>query len=264
MSTPNGPFRRMVILGDSNAYGMCAKKTENEWPQILAYWLRKFQKVDIQVFNRAIPSNMISPRCPGFEQSCKPSLLERYRADCIDLKPDLVIIAQCLNDMRTGMPIQDYIEDLGKIVADIQKEAHSLVVLTGMLHQVYGCGYNDPDEFPWATRWDSNTSKLYNQAISFLAADKGALFVDSLAVMNEADWLLNPDCVHLNDLGHVLIGNAVFQVIASHCKGIADQVIDTINKEGVCVENTGGSDSSEEIRRIWEQHSQDSPELLSK
>ena len=38
-----GPFRRLVILGDSNSYGMCAHDPRNEWNQVLANWLRHFQ-----------------------------------------------------------------------------------------------------------------------------------------------------------------------------------------------------------------------------
>ena len=44
---PRGPFRRMVVLGDSIAYGMCASRPEMSG-QVAAGWLRRFQDVDLQ------------------------------------------------------------------------------------------------------------------------------------------------------------------------------------------------------------------------
>ena len=102
-----GPFHRMVVLGDSIAYGMCAQQPDNEWAQVVAGLLRKFQDGNLEVFNRGLPAALISPRCPGYEESAKPSLLERYRQHCIELEPDLVIIAEGLNDMRSGMSLHE-------------------------------------------------------------------------------------------------------------------------------------------------------------
>jgi len=264
MSKWKGPFQRMVVLGDSNAYGMCAHAPENEWVQVAASWLRKFQSQELEVLNRAIPGNVISLRCPGYELSCKPSLMERYRKHCIELQPDLVIIAQSLNDARTGMPVQEFTEDLETIVATIGRETEALVVLLGVYHQIRGQGFNDPDEFPWAVRWDHTTLEAFNAAISQTAERNKALFVDVLNIMAGADWLLNPDCVHLNDLGHILVGNALFRMIAAHCNGIKANLFSLIAAKGVSVENTGGTDTSQEIREIWDNHSQQNPELLTR
>ena len=86
--------------------------------QVAAGWLRRFQDIDLQVFNRGLPAEVISPRAPGYEESAKPSLIERYRRHGIELKPDLVIIAEGLNDMRSGMAVQDFMADLAQIVTD--------------------------------------------------------------------------------------------------------------------------------------------------
>ena len=144
----------MVVLGDSIAYGMCAGQPENEWAQVVADLLRRFQDADLEVFNRGLPAAVISPRCPGYEESAKPSLIERYRRHCIELEPDLVIIAEGLNDMRSGMAVQAFVADLETIVAEIQGQTGALVVLVGIYHQVHGCGVNDPAENPLWTRWD--------------------------------------------------------------------------------------------------------------
>ena len=94
-----GPFRRMVVIGDSISYGMCAAEPEHEWNQVVGRLLRDFQDEGPTVFNRGLPAGVLSPRCPGYEESAKPSLLERYQEHCVDLEPDLVVVAEGLNDM---------------------------------------------------------------------------------------------------------------------------------------------------------------------
>ncbi len=242
----------MVVLGDSIAYGMCAYEPANAWNQVVAGLLRQFQDEPLTVFNRALPASVISPRSPGYTQSAKPSLIERYQRHCIDLQPDLVIIAQGLNDLRSGMALRDYIVDLEAIVADIQRQTGALVVLVGTYHQIYGTGGNDPTTHPIWTKWDAKLMMLYNQAIRLVAEAQGVLFVDAQAVLGGADWLLHPDACHLNDLGHVLIGNAIFQVIATHASGVARKTMRLIADNAVTSLNTGGSDTNEEIQQLWE------------
>jgi lysophospholipase L1-like esterase len=248
-----GPFRRMVALGDSIAYGMYAYQSENEWVQVVAKLLRKFQDVELEVFNRGLPASVISPRCPGYGDSAKPSLIERYHRHCIELQPDLVIMAEGLNDMRSGMPVQEYIADLETIVADIQRKAGALVVLVGIYHQIFGCEANDPAEYPTWTKWDHNIAQVYSLAIRLVADKHNALFVDALSVLGGADWALNPDCCHLNDLGHVLVGNAIFQTIATHCAGVGAKTLRLIEELQISIADTGGTDTNEEIQILWRQ-----------
>jgi lysophospholipase L1-like esterase len=249
----SGPFQRIVVLGDSVAYGMCAHLPENEWPQVVANLLRKFQDGELELFNRGLPAGVISPRCPGYEESAKPSLIERHLRDCRELQPDLVIIAEGLNDMRSGMSVQTYAADLETIVTDIQGETDALIVLVGVYHQIYGCGSNDPVEVPTWTKWDHNIAQVYNLTIRLVAEKHKALFVDALAAMRGADWTLNPDCCHLNDLGHVLVGHAIFQLIATHCRGVGAKTGRLVEELGVSIVNTGGTDADEEIQGWWKE-----------
>lgn len=246
-----GPFQRMVVLGDSIAYGMCAHNPELEWVQVAAGLIRRFQDAELVVLNRGLPAGVISPRCPGYEESAKPSLIERYHRHCIQLHPDLVIIAEGLNDMRSGMPVQTYLEDLETIVRDIQSQTDALVVLVGIYHQVFGCGANNPRDMPTWTRWNHDLAQHYSTAIGHLAARRGALFVDALAIMGGADWLLNPDCCHLNDLGHTLVGHAIFQALATHCQGMAITTLRVAKERDVSISNTGGTDTNQEIQELW-------------
>ena len=241
----------MVLIGDSITYGMCASQPDRQWSRVLANLLRIFQEGKLEVLNRGLPAEVLSPGAPGYVESAKPSLIERYQRHCIDLQPDLVIIAEGLNDMRSGMAIQDYMADLGRIVADIREQTGALVVLLGIYHQIFGRGANDPEELPTWTKWDPDVAALYNEATRAVATRHGALFVDVRAAMGGADWTLNPDCCHPNDLGHLLIGNAVFQVLATHCPHLGDTTLREVARTGISADNTGGADTDSEIQTIW-------------
>jgi lysophospholipase L1-like esterase len=250
--TQAAPFQRMVVLGDSIAYGTCAYEPENEWNQVVAGLLRKFQDVPLTVFNRGLPATVISPRSPGYIQSAKPSLLERYPQHCVALNPNLVIIAQGLNDLRSGMSVREYIADLETIVTDIQTQTEALVVLVGVYPQIYGKGGNSPETNPTWVKWTPEMLPVFNIAIRLLAQKKAALFVDVLATLGDAEWVLHPDAVHLNDLGHVLVGNAIFQQIASHCRSVAAKTQRVIEEQQVTTLNTGGTDTDAEIQALWQ------------
>ncbi len=247
----SAPFQRMVVLGDSISYGMCASRPEREWAQVAARLLRDFQPEGPTVFNRGLPAGVLSPRCPGYAESAKPSLLERYQEHCVDLRPDLVIIAEGLNDMRSGMPLADYIEDLESIVSDIGRQTGAVIVLVGIYHQAFGKGANDPAVYPTWTRWTQDDATAYNRAIAQAAGRLAAIFVDAQAIMGGADWLLHVDSCHLNDLGHTLIGNAVFGAIATRHEALAATTFRTIEAQDISILNTGGTDTDETIRALW-------------
>jgi lysophospholipase L1-like esterase len=241
----------MVVLGDSIAYGMCATEPRHEWAQVAANLLRDFQDEDLVVLNRGLPAGVISPRCPGYRESAKPSLIERYRRHCIDLQPDLVVIAEGLNDMRSGMPLGEYVEDLEHIVGDIRDQTRALIVLLGVYHQTYGVGANDPTVYPTWSRWSHEVAATFERSIELVAARFDAIFVDTLRIMGGADWLLHVDACHMNDLGHVLVGNGVFEAIARRTLSLASSTFRTIQERDVSILNTGGADTDDEIRALW-------------
>ena len=111
--------RRLVVMGESNAYGMCAGDPLNEWVQVLAFLIRRFQDGPLRVFNNSIPSNVISPRAPGYDAKhiygTAPSALERFKEDTIDYRPDMAVYAYGLNDSRCGHALESFIEDYEKI-----------------------------------------------------------------------------------------------------------------------------------------------------
>ena len=108
------PVKKLVVIGESNAFGMCASDPRNEWVQTVANLIRDFQDEPLIVLNNSIPANVISPRSPGHQtlpDIGKPSALERYEQDLIEHQPDLAIIAYGLNDSRCGNPVEFFVED---------------------------------------------------------------------------------------------------------------------------------------------------------
>jgi len=90
------PVKKMVIIGESNAFGMCASDPRNEWFQTIANLIRDFQDEPLIALNNAIPANVISPKSPGhvmLPECGKPSAMERYEHDLIAHQPDIAIIA---------------------------------------------------------------------------------------------------------------------------------------------------------------------------
>jgi hypothetical protein len=48
-----------------------------------------------------------------------------------------------------------------------------------------------------------------------------------------------------------LIGNAIFQRVATNCSGFGVKTLRLIKELEVSIANTGGSDTDEEIQRLW-------------
>ena len=58
----------MVVIGDSITYGMCAYRPDHQWSRVLANLLRAFQDGELEVFNRGLPAEVLSPAAPGYEE----------------------------------------------------------------------------------------------------------------------------------------------------------------------------------------------------
>ena len=228
------PFRRFVVLGESHVEGMCASTEARRWPNIVADLISRHQGTQVRLFNRGISANVISPRSPGYPASAKPSALERYRADVIALDPDMVVLSYGLNDMRAGMPPEDFRQDMRRIIVDINAACNAVVVLTTVYHM------SAYDLYPPFDRGSIAATQLFNLVIEQLATEQGALLADVWGAEGQADWVIHPDTVHANDLGHVLIANRVFETVAVRCSGVAAGVTVAL------------ADARDEVRRTME------------
>ena len=131
------PFKRMVVLGESTvAGGEWVPSKSERFADVLARLINECQEKPVEYYNKGIGGNAISPRSPGYKYpaSAKPSAMERYKRDVIELNPDLFILCYGLNDMRVAMPIRDFREDMATTIRDIQKAWSPLTVLTTVYH----------------------------------------------------------------------------------------------------------------------------------
>ena len=212
------PFRRMVILGESTVQGgPWLGRREDRYADVLVNLINACQDTPMEYFNKGIGSNAISPRSPGFEKSRKPSALERYKTDVIDLNPDLFILAYGLNDMRAAMPIADFREDMATIIRDVQKACSPLTVLTTVY---YMTGWKS---YPPYNLGSIELTERYNECIRGLAAEFGCLLADVWSGEGGADWLIHYDGVHANKVGNLVIAHRLFEVIAQHSSGLTNQ-----------------------------------------
>ena len=123
------PFKIGVALGESTTAGGTATSRELTWVSRLAELINESQLEPMQMINSGLGANLISRRSPSYEQSGKPSAMERYQKHVIDHHPDLVLISYGLNDARGGTPLAQFLEDLQHITRDIKEKTHAVIVL---------------------------------------------------------------------------------------------------------------------------------------
>lgn len=238
------PFRTMVVLGESTVAGAGTSGEAERWVNIVAEQISRFQGVPLVLHNKGIGANVISPRSPGYASSAKPSALERYRKDVIALCPDLFILSYGLNDMRSGMPPEDFRRDMRQIIVDVQAACSPVTVLTTVYHM------SAWDLYPPFNLASRESAEVYNLVIRQLAEAHDCIVADIWAAEGQANWVVHPDTVHANTLGHLLIGNRVFEAIANHCSGVASALTQQLAEERAEVERTMDQ------RRIYQDYSQ--------
>lgn len=206
------PFQCVVIIGESHV-------AQGLWVETFAGLLKQFQGDPTpKIVNAGIGGNCISPRSPGYPASQRPSGLERFKTDVIDHAPDLVVISYGLNDMRAGMPVTEFVEDLSYLIEGIQNEIDPIIVLTTIYNM---------SAYSLYTPFDKGSVEMteeYNLAIYDLAEKYDALVADIWQAEGGAPWVMDTDTVHANKLGHILIGHCVFQTVVTNCSGAANSL----------------------------------------
>jgi lysophospholipase L1-like esterase len=242
-----GPFKRLVILGESTVQGgPWLQSQEDRYADVLVRLINACQKEPLEYHNKGIGANAISPRSPGYAQSVKPSALERYHKDVIDLQPDLFILAYGLNDMRAGMPLTDFREDMATIIRDVQKACSPVTVLTTVY---YMTGYKS-----WApyNRGSVELTRRYNDCILGLAAEFDCILADVWASEGLADWLIHYDGVHANKVGELLIANRIFEALAQHASGLTDWTFERDRDTGWTRGTTGRrAEAGDPFEKTW-------------
>lgn len=216
------PVHIMVALGESTAWGYSVSSKEKCWVSQLGGMLEEFQGEKIEVINQGIGSNVLTPQCPSYERSAKPSALERVDEEVIALNPDLLLISYGLNDSRSGTDIQIFRKEYQKLIDRIREKINPLIVIINtyyILEDIYKLK-------GWAES-DYNGTEVYNLVIKQLAEDNNLILADVYSSEVGAYWIIDHDNVHPNDLGHRIIANKVFEAIVRNCSFVARTMPET-------------------------------------
>ena len=226
-------FQKIVAIGESITAGGSASSYEKCWVSRLLALIGEFQFEAPVLINKGIGSNILCKDSPCYPYASHPAGEARVFRDMIDHQPDLALISFGLNDMRGGTNPAIFKETLSGFVHIIKKETSALIVLLGMY---YMTGYDRYEEI-WAFGSDKN-AYLFNDIIRETADENSVLFADIFSALNGTKWFLDADGVHANDLGHAVIANKVFEVIAQSSSSLADKA------NGAIAEKPGWRDES--------------------
>ena len=209
------PFQILVTLGESTTAGGWSSTPNRCWAPLLADLISDFQDTPVTLINTGIGANVISNRVPSYETSGKPAANERVEKHVIAHNPDLLVVSYGLNDARGATPVEMFRDELTQLIADIRAQCSPLIVLPGPYYMTEFTGYPNYDHA------NHEIFKLFNIATQQVAASNDCLYCDVYNAYNEAPWMVHDDGVHANDLGHRVIANEIFKVLAQHCSGLA-------------------------------------------
>ena len=137
-----------------------------------------------------------------------------------------------LNDMRAGMAAEDFRQDMEQIIIDVRQACSPVTVVTTVYHMT---AY---DLYPPYDQGSIAASEIFNLVIRQIADKHKCVLADIWGAEGRTDWLIHPDTVHANDLGHCLIANRVFETIATHCSGVASRVSEELAQARIEVGRT--------------------------
>ena len=210
-------FCKLVTIGESTTAGGWSSTYERCWVSQLAHLINEFQRVPLELINVGIGANLISTKNPAYlESSGNPPASERLDKHVIEKQPDLLIISYGLNDARGGTPLDLFLRELVAILHRVRQEIQPLIVLLGPYYMTdFKLGGR-----PWSHA-DLDLFRKFNEAIAQIAEGNTCLFVDVLQASGETDWMVHYDGVHANDLGHRIVANRIFEVLAQRCSCLA-------------------------------------------
>ena len=209
-------FRKLVTLGESTTAGGWSSDPERCWASVLAVLINDFQARPVELFNAGIGANVISTRSPCYSYSGKPAASERLERHVFEQNPDLLVISYGLNDARGGTGLDLFREELTALIRRVREKIQPLMVLMG---PYYMTDFSRGGE-NWSHA-DLPLFKQFNGAIYQISDEEDCLFVDVLAANGETDLMVHYDGCHANDLGHRIVANKVFEVLAQNCSCLA-------------------------------------------
>ncbi len=218
-SMPQGPFNSLVVFGESTVEGGgWLTGPEERWADIFWQQLKHAQEIPVSYHNAGLGASVISSRSPGYPSSIKPSAAERLDQEVISFKPDLVIIAYGLNDMRAGMPPSDFYVELKKIVDRIRDYGNPLTVIVNVYHM---SAYH---YYPPFDKGSTEKTREYNTMLLEFTEENNCVYADVWSAEGQKDYLIHQDTVHANKVGNMLIANRVFESVIQAASGILNKI----------------------------------------
>ena len=217
--SPRGPFKSLVVLGESTVEGGgWLSGPQERWADLLWKLLECAQETRISYYNAGLGASVISPRSPGYEASRKPSASERLDDEVISRHPDLVVIAYGLNDMRAGMSAADFAREMETIIDRMQRSTEQLLVIANVYHM------SSYRHYPPFDKGSVAATIEYNTMLEELAEKRGCAYADVWDAQGERNWVVHQDTVHANKVGNMLIAHKVFECIVRAASGVVDRV----------------------------------------
>ena len=213
-------FKVVVAFGESTTAGGTATSREFNWVTRLTELINESQLEPIRMINSGIGGNVVSSRSITYQRNGKPSAMERYKKHVVDHRPQLVLISYGLNDARGGTPLEHFLEDLRKVVMAIKSETSALVVIVSAYFMSEFHRYSKDNLGTIATFIG------YNAGLERLAKECDTLFADVWAAEGMAPWMVDEDGVHANNLGHRVIANRIFEVLAQNCSCLSAKTLE--------------------------------------
>jgi lysophospholipase L1-like esterase len=217
---PAGPFQRLVVLGESTVQGggWVASPAER-YADVLWRLLETAQEQPLEYHNAGIGGSVISPDSPHYDASGKPSAAERLEAEVLARRPDLVLIAYGLNDMRAGNPVAHFRRDLEAVLDRIDAALDATIVLVNVYYMPYF------DHFAPFDQGSVAATRAYNDMLREVAAARGLIYADVYRAEADRPYVVNLDGVHANKLGNLLIAHRIFEALVRGCAGLAQNVL---------------------------------------
>ena len=199
----------MVALGESTTAGGWSTAPDRCWVPLLGTLINDFQTTPMrvgQLWNRRQPHRLgaarrtrrAASRLPTSTSTDRP--LPRPRPARNRLRPQ----------RRPGRyALAQFREDLALLVGRVRQRGNPLILLLGP--------YFMTDFTVGGKTWshaDLPLFRLFNTATAEVAAELDCLYVNLLAASGEAPWMVHYDGVHQNDLGHRIVANRIFEVLA--------------------------------------------------
>ena len=230
-------MRKIIFLISALLLASCDERTENQSTKIIflgdsiTEQGESFDDGFISLLRQNLSQEEFELVGKGIGGHKVSNLLTRYKADVIDLNPDIVFIYIGINDVwhkydfGTGSDIDLYEKGLRTIISDIKSLGSEIVLCTPTV-----IGENTGDFVLGNQFKDVETTEKMNSDLDTFSEvvrklsneyetellDLRKIFMDYLAennINNDAAGILTTDGVHLNEQGNKLIADQMIKFI---------------------------------------------------